>query len=935
MAPRWRLRVLGDCALVDAQGVAQPLAGRLAWLLLARLALAPQQTHPREVLVELLWPGVAAAVARNRLRQLLATLRGVLEPAGQPSAPVLLADRQSLRLVAAALACDATAFEAAVQAGRWADAAALYGGELLPGHYDDWSAQERHRLAALAERLPASGTAVAGVAVPAVPALADRPPSGAAPTDLAAPADPATPAPLRAVPRHTLPHYLTPLCGIDAPASQLRQAVVAHRLVSVLGPGGLGKTRLAVEVARELAATPAEGAFDLVVFVPLAACSRADAVPDALWLALRGGGEGVAPGPPGAALPRLRALLAGRRALLLLDNLEQLLPALQPLLAELLASCPSLHLLVTSRRALGLDGERQVRLAPLPVPVDVAEAGADSDALADDRIALNPAIALFLDRARAARADFRLSPRNRAAVVALVQRLGGMPLAIELAAARVRSLSPAALLALLQADGGAASLALLARSGPRAGADQRHASMLAVVQWSWQLLSLPAQLLLARLSVFDGGCTLAAVQAVCSGGPVAAPAVVDLLDSLVADSLLRVDGDDLRYQPYELIRSHAAAQLPPDDARALRERHRRWWTATLQAWPVDAPLQALRPELPNVVAALLSAQADGQWADAADLVQALQRPLGGLSLPPQVLAALQHGAGQLPPGASRGALRANLARMLLNAGQIDAAQALAQQALPELPASGLARATALSRLAHVARRAAQDPAAVAAWLDEALPLAQAAGDAALQANILTNQGAACRRRDPQRAAALQRQAIALWRAAGDVHGVDVGRCNLALALMATPAGHAEALALLDDALRSSAAQGDDTQLAQAWNLRGEVMVLQRRWAEAAAAYQACVRTAFAAAEPWPLAYGLWNLPRALARQRQPELAAWLMGLAERHVPTVTGPLVASDARDLQRVRLLAARQCGAAAVARAWAAGATATLHEAIRRLPG
>jgi len=954
MAARWRLRLLGDSRLLDGQGLDHGLPGRAALLLLARLALAPQQAHPREALVELLWPGADLAVGRNRLRQVLSSLRSVLEPAGQPSAPVLQADRQALRLVPGALACDAPAFEAALAAGRWADAAAAYQGDLLPGHYDDWVVQERHRLAALADRLPAPALLPPTQPAPGLPAWTLATPPAAAPW----PTRDAPPPP-----RHTLPHYLTPLCGIGALAARLRAQVQAHRLVSVLGPGGLGKTRLAVEVARQLADAPGAPAggngFDLVVFVPLVACTQVAALPDALWLALRGGGGGSAPGPAGAVLPRLQAQLAGRRALLLLDNLEQLLPAAQPLLADWLAACPGLHLLVTSRRALGLDGEHQLLVPPLPVPAAddgsasiAAEAsaatGPDADGPGTDRVALNPAVALFIDRARAVRPDFHLGQRNRAAVVALVRLLGGMPLAIELAAARVRSLAPATLLQLLQAGGapgasgaggaatagaGSASLALLARSGPRAGQDQRHASMLAVVQWSWQLLAPAAQRLLARLSVFDAGCTLAAARAVCAGGPIAPAAVVDLLDTLVADSLLRVDADDGRFQPFELVRVFAADQLSPDEARVLRQRHRHWWTAELQRLPLATPLQQLRPELPNVVAALLSAQADGQWADAAALVQALQRPLGAVSLPPQVLGALQHCAAALPAGAQRGGLRANLARMLLNAGQVDAAQQQATLALAELPPTGLARAAALSRIAQVSRRTRRHAPALQAWLAEALALAETAGDAALQANILTNLGALCRGAAPQQAIALQRRAITLWRAAGDAQGVNVGRCNLALALLGEAATRAEALALLDDALRSCQAQGDDAQLAQAWNLRGEALVHDRRWPEAAAAYQACIGTAFAAAEPWPLAYGLWNLPRALAHLRQPGLAAWLMGFAQAHAPGVLGPPLAGDALDLRRVRRLAERHCTPAAVARAWADGAAATLHDVVRRL--
>ena len=938
---RWRLRLLGDLVLDDGHQRINRLPSRAVTALLARLAMAPQRAHPREELIELLWPGVDLPVGRNRLRQVLSTLKSLLEPAGSASPPLLLADRQALRLAPGALACDVPAFEAALQQGRLAEAQALYQGELLPGLYDDWISHERLRLAALAEGL---------VAVVAPPPL-----------------QPALP-PLPAPSRHALPRYLTALQGVDEVGARLRAEVLAHRLVTVLGPGGHGKTRLAVEVAHTLAdaagwrdAGLAPPAFDLVAFVPLVACADARACHDALWMALhQGAGPApVQPAPPAAtnpaaepgagAQPLSRALvdlLAGRQALLLLDNVEQLVPPALPLLADLLALCPGLHLLVTSRRALGLDGEREFLLPPLPLPA----AAADVDS--PDAVALNPAVALFVDRARAVRADFHLSSRNRQAVVALVRHLEGMPLAIELAAARVRSLAPAALLALLQAAGpGSASaapsaahastdplttlppspddpLALLARSGPRAGQDARHASMLAVVQWSWRLLAPPAQRLLARLSVFAGGCSLQAAQAVCAEP---GQAIALLLDELVSQSLVRVDGADQRWQSYELIRSFAGQRLTVDEAAQLRQRHRAWLIGWFAALPMSAPLQQVRQELPNVATALASAAADNRPEDAAALAQAGQWALSAVTLPPQALQALRGCADRLTDPVQRAVTRANLSRTLLLAGQTAAAEQLAAQAEAELPASGLARATVLTRLAHLRWRLHRDPAAQA-WLDEALQLARAANDAALQASILTNLGALLRPSQPGASITLQRQAIAQWQQAGDGHGISVGRCNLALALSAAGPGHREeALLLLDQALHDTAQAGDEFQHALAANLRGEVLCAQRRWPAAVAAYQRCISTAFAVAEPWPMAYGLWNLPRTLAHAGQPRLAAQLMGFAEHYTPTITGPLGRADRIDLRRVRRLCRAQLPADQVDALWQQGAALVLAAVVR----
>ena len=949
--PRWQLRLLGDVVLRPDQGPPQHLPGRAATALLARLALAPGRAHPREELVDLLWPGVALDVGRNRLRQVLSTLKSLLDgPAGAAGGPqeVITADRLAVRLAGRHLQCDATAFEAAVRAGRHAESAALYRGELLPGFYDEWVLQERTRLAGLAETLPP-------VAAPAYPAPVAGP--GAL----------------------NLPHYLTQLHGADAVGARLRADVQAHRLVTLLGPGGFGKTRLAVEVAHSLADTTgwgpqqAAGAappprFDLVAFVPLVACQAQDARPEALLaallLALRQDARGQ------GTLDQLASLLAGRRSLLVLDNFEQLVDPCADMVATLLARCPGLHLLVTSRRALGLDGEHERPLSPLPLPADEPRAlpgGGPGAWPGDDAAALNPAVALFVDRARAVRADFQLDAGNRAAVVALVRLLQGMPLAIELAAARVRSLAPADLLALLQQAGqadatAAPALALLARQGPRAGGDARHASMLAVVQWSWQLLSPLAQGLLPQLSVFAGSFSAAAAQAL---GDAPAVTVALALDELVAHSMLRAepaadtgpaDGTvaGTRYMLFELIREFAASQLPATTAAACRARHRQWLAGWLAALPLSTPLHQVRPEVPNLAAALLAAEADGAPDQAARLALAAQTAFSAIALPPRSLAALGRCADALADPVQRAVTRAALARHWLVANQTADAGRLADQALAELPPAdaslmfaptdaagpagttplrqppGIPRALVLTRVAHVRWRLQRDPAALG-WLQEAQALSADAGLPALQASILTNQGAVLRGRDPEAALALQRRAIALWQEAGDRHGVNVGRCNLAMALTAhSRAGCIEALSQLDQVLTDTQAIGDLQQAAQASNLRGEALCRLRRWPEAARAYQGCVATAWAAAEPWPLVYGLWNLPRAWAHGRRPEAAARLMGFAEHH-NGMLGPLSAGDRHELRRLWRLCTCQAPADDVARWRAEGARLPLAQAVR----
>ncbi len=860
---RWRLHLLGRVELRDPAGQPLRLPGPVATLLLARLALPPQRAHAREELVELLWPGVSPAVARNRLRQLLSVLRGLLPH------ELLLADRHSLRLAEGLLACDVSDFEAAVRT-QPAEAAALYAGELLPGFYGDWVQDERRRLAALAER-----------------------------PEVAAPA-----------PRAGLPRYLTRLLGTEATAAQLQAAVCAHRLVTLVGPGGGGKTRLAVEVAQAL--QDAGQPFQRIDFVPLAACTTAAGMADALLVAL---------GLPGGAADPLSTLvqaLIGRRVLLLLDNCEQLVEAGAPLIAALAARLPQAHWLITSRRVLGLDGEQELALPTLPMPP--ARAGIDT-------LARNPAVALLLDRARAVAPGLRLHPGNAAALVALVRALDGLPLAIELAATRLRSLAPEALLGLLQAHGEPA-LALLARSGPRSGHDERHASMLKVVRWSWSLLSPPAQALLAAVAVFEGGFSLAAAQAV-AGDLTATDAALGL-DEGVQHALVRAEPAAGRYALYEVVREAALLDLPAEQRARLRSRLRQWVVHWAQGLPTSPPLPAVRRELRNIAAALVSAAADGAPADALALWEALQRALSDISLPPAARAALATSLQALSAGPARAAAQATLARAAMRAGDAASAQALAADAMAGLPAQGLARAVVLARVAHIRWRLQRDP-AVAAWLEEAAAIAEREDAWALQASVWSVQGAIQRLQDPAAAAALQRQAIAAWRAAGDAHGVNTGRYNLALALTAQPALRTQALQEITQVQADTRAAQDWGQLASACNQRGEILSWLRRWDEAVAAYREGIAVADDALELLPLAYCLWNLPGALAHRREPAAAGRLMGFAARFWAERFGPLSAADRHDRRRVQRLVAAQLGAERAAALLAEGAALSLPEAVR----
>lgn len=948
---RWRLRLLGAFELRDGQHAHTRLPSRAVMLLLARLALGPGREHSREELVDLLWPEVGLDVGRNRLRQALSTLRSVIEPAHSGCAPVLLADRRALRLLPGSVACDVDDFHAALRRGDSAAAIQCYGGELLPGFFDDWVVQERLRLAALADGLqPVPATPGA---VQAAPAL--LPAAAAAPQAAAPPA--AVPGPLQ----HRLPVYLTRMMGFDAAGAALAAAVRQHRLVVLRGPGGAGKTRLAVEVARSLAQAGGWGesaspAFDSVVFVPLAACEQRAACCDAVLLALQR--DAAANDTAGSDfMARLEGALAGRQALLVLDNFEQLVDEARQDLAAWLQRLPGLHLLVTSRRALGLDGEVEQALAALPLPTQDASLQA---------LALSPAVALFVDRARAVRADFHLTERNRSLVVDVVRELHGLPLALELAAARIRSVTLADMLAMLrsaaQGEPGR-GLALLSRSGPRAADDARHASMLRVVEWSWLHLGVADRDRLTVLAVFAGGATLQALHDVefqARGGidSDGAAEVAAGLDDLVAASVAFVrdgSGGVGRYHAFEPVREYALNGLDEPRRAALRQQHLQAMLAWARRLGLTPALDPFRDELPNLLAALATAEASGQPALALRLALDCAAALDDVALPASALALLRRAVAALEeqaqaadaaPGETAApprmavpsawqplaaAAHALLAHRSFDAGQREQALDHAARALALAPAGSAGRAAVLYAAARVHLRVLDDGAAASRLSDEALTLARQHGLWHVQAQTLTLQAVLAVRvqHDLERDQQLKRQALALWQAHGATTRVAAAQVGLSISL-----GFAhrveEQLALLHQVRLAAAANGQRSLWAFASSVQGYALADLARWDESAASYLDCLRSAWEIGAWREWFYALWNLPRTLAHGRRPQPAARLMGFADAFFSQRFGTLGWEDLRERRRTRRLVRVQVGPALEARLWQEGRQLSMAQAM-----
>jgi len=405
-------------------------------------------------------------------------------------------------------------------------------------------------------------------------------------------APPIAPGHLQNARRHNLPADLTSFVGRRKELVDLPQVVMSSRLLSLTGAGGVGKTRLAVRVAADLVNDVPDG----VWLVDLAPLSVPDLVAQTIATVL-----GVREGPQRSARDVLLDTLRDRALLLVLDNCEHLIAACAELVEALLRDAPALRILATSREALGVSGETVYRVPSLSLPEALPSVPVDA-------LLNTEATQLFIERARAVDPAFAATPDNSDAIARICRRLDGIPLAIELAAARVAVLSAEQIEARLQDR-----FRLLTGGARTAVARQR--TLEATVDWSYQLLSDVEQQLFSRLSVFPSAWTLAAAERVCGGDGINEHDVLDLLARLVSKSLVVVDSEfagEHRYRLLETVRQYARERLVQTGAAdRLRDRHFEFFFDEFRgALPIlrhhhQLPLlRRLRTEQENVRAAL-------------------------------------------------------------------------------------------------------------------------------------------------------------------------------------------------------------------------------------------------------------------------------------------------------------------------------------------
>jgi predicted ATPase/class 3 adenylate cyclase len=352
-----------------------------------------------------------------------------------------------------------------------------------------------------------------------------------------------------------LPMQMSSFVGRERELARVVKALDDARVVTLTGVGGVGKTRLALQVAADVLPRFREGAW----LVELAPVRDPDGVVEAFAAVF-----GVSARADQSVEESLVEFLRTKQLLLVVDNCEHLLEAVADLVETVERSCAGVVVLATSREGLALDGEQNLTVPSLAAPA------VDADL---ETIVHSDAVELFVQRAQRADADFGLTPENAAAVVEVCRRLDGVPLAIELAAARVTTMSPAEL-----ARGLDRRFDTLA--GGRRRAVQRHQTLRAAIDWSYDLCSEPERRLLARMSVFAGGATRDAVEAVGAGDPIDGRAVFGAVSGLVAQHLVDAqrDGPDTRYRLLETIREYGEERLAEhDESDTLRFRHAEYY----------------------------------------------------------------------------------------------------------------------------------------------------------------------------------------------------------------------------------------------------------------------------------------------------------------------------------------------------------------------
>jgi predicted ATPase/DNA-binding SARP family transcriptional activator/Tfp pilus assembly protein PilF len=992
-APSLRVCTLGGLA-VWRNGQPLPATSwrrRKVTTLFACLLSAPGYRLSREALCDVLWPETPPDAATRNLHATIHLLRQVLEPVRGGTRIVQLAGEMVVLepgsgtpqewewLDAAAFARAAGHALAAQDSVRCRDALALYGGDYLPDEpYLDWVVTRRDELrnqymvlllhlAALADAagdyaeaelcynavlardschedaatalmglLVAQGRRAEALRVYQALAAALENELGLAPSaevealrgrvqaletrPAAAGRPPQPPCPDRL---GNLPAPLTSFVGREWELPEIAgllsrpPAEGGRRLMTLVGVGGCGKTRLALAVAESVHAAFPDG----VWLVELAAVTTAGQVHGTVMRALGGREE-----PGGTRATTLSALLRSRRLLLVLDNCEHLAEACADLAAILLRDCPDLHILATSRSPLDLLGEQVWRVPPLGTP--------PAEPLPDLPTLLRyEAVRLLVERVQDGRRDFVLTQSNAGAIVRICRHLDGLPLAIELAAARLATL-PVDVVAARLDD----CFALLI--GGNRTALPRQRTLRATMDWSYALLSARERLLFQRLSVFSGGCTLEATEATCADAEVPAAALPDLLARLVGQSLVQLDErlDQPRYRLLEILRQYAHTHLVESGvATAVQERHGNWFLAQAERMRAglvtpdrDQWLRRIEDDLDNVRAAL--AWSVTRTDDGVTTLRFVDALLPFWLLHGHLSEGRRWGEGALAraEAAQRAKVLNALGALANEQGEGRQAMAYYEESLTLYREVGEMRgiASVLTNLGTVAKYQG-DLALARERYEESSRLLRALDDKATLSIVLNNLGALwIDLGQARQARGLLEESLALKRSLGNPLGIAAVLANLAE--IARQLGELDqAVALYDQQLDLARAQGDKLAIALALYNLGLIAGVQGQYARAATLFGESLVREHELGNRRHVASCLEGIAAMAGVLGEPATGGRLFGAAAALREEIGTPVLPADRpaydRDVDLVRAQLGDTAGTM-----WAAGRAMSLDQAI-----